>query len=233
MLLLQVPGMDRMDAERTNERDTPEVWVAFWNVPPCPPPCPQAARPRPGRATTAAKERRRSVARKHSRATDRRTDCGGRDFIAFNLRYSHSSAARPKQQNAWRGQSSFHDIPRPFSVLKNIPASRVLAELCKEQGGCRTKTRVETGKFRHNRFQARIFLSSSSRIASEGGSKRPPLTSSWKGRNYAARTAAAPPRSALLFMGLNAIASTDPQCGPWPCPSMRSRQANTFYFHFT
>ena len=33
MQLLQGPGMDRMDAERTNERDTPEVWVAFWNVP--------------------------------------------------------------------------------------------------------------------------------------------------------------------------------------------------------
>ena len=32
-MLLQGPGMDRMDAERTNERDTPEVWVAFWNVP--------------------------------------------------------------------------------------------------------------------------------------------------------------------------------------------------------
>ena len=47
----------------------------------------------------------------------------------------------------------------------------------------------------------------------EGGSERPPLTSSWKGRNYAAHTAAA---AALLFMGRNAIASTDPQCGPCP-----------------
>ena len=119
MKLLQVPGMDRMDAERTNERDTPEVWVAFWNVPPLLlAAIPHAARPRPGRATTAAKERRRSVARKHSRAADGRTDCGGRDFIAFNLRYSHSSAARDPS-NKMHGEVSPVSMtsldPSPFS----------------------------------------------------------------------------------------------------------------------
>ena len=135
MLLLQVPGMDRMDAERTNERDTPEVWVAFWNVPALPP-CPHAARP--GRATTAAaKERRRSVARKHSRASDGRTD--GRTAGDETLSPSISATPIPPPRdpsNKMHGEVSpvSHDIPRPFSVLKNIPASRVLAELCKEQG---------------------------------------------------------------------------------------------------
>ena len=153
---------------------------------PCPsPPCPHAARPRPGRATTAAKERRRSVARKHSRATDGLTDCGGRDFIAFNLRYSHSSAARDPS-------NKMHEEVSPVSMtsLAPSPFSKKHSSLESSSGVVQrarmmpdnTKARVETGKFRHNRFQARVFLSC------ERGSERPPLTSSWKGRNYAART---------------------------------------------
>ena len=133
-----------MDAERTNERDTSEEWVASRNVPAlslCPsvPSDPQSGRGR--RLKRGGGAWQESVRVRHCR-----TDCKGRDFITFNLRYFSLCPTPPRTKRSFESY-------RSFCVLKkyaNLPESGVLVELCKGRGD---------GKFRHNRFQARIFSS--------------------------------------------------------------------------
>ena len=161
--------------------------AAKWSLP-SPSPCP--ARPSdpspdpPARAgTTAAKERRRSVARKRSRRVPHCTA----GLTARDETLSPSiSATSPcvLLLHERRGHSS-HIVLFVFS--KNMPTF---------QSSCGVVQRARGREVSPQSLPStNIFLPSPD---------CPPLTSSWKGRFYAACIHAA--AVALLFMGLNAIA---------------------------
>ena len=170
-----------MDAERTNERDTSEEWVASRNVPALSL-CPSVPSSDPQSGRGRRLKRGGGAWQESVRVRHCRTDCNGRDFITFNLRYSSYCPTPPRMERSFESY-------RSFCVLKkyaNLP--EFLWSCAKGEG---------TGSFatiasKHEYFPPLSRLSSFNLFM-----EREVLC----GMHTRCRRAVA-----LLFMGLNAIA---------------------------
>lgn len=95
-----------MDAERTNERDTSEEWVASRNVPALSL-CPSVPSSDPQSGRGRRLKRGGGAWQESVRVRHCRTDCKGRDFITFNLRYSSYCPTPPRMERSFESYRSF------------------------------------------------------------------------------------------------------------------------------